>query len=126
MDSITLSTTTHHFARAPPSATVFAPFVSPRSVAMDLLAQEIARKRKAKAEEFGGAKYARKSQINAVREAKLRAEEEEERRARLGAHAEAETTAVGGTTAPASDGTQTRATDTAAREVRTPPREIEP
>ena len=93
---------------------------------MDLLAQEIARKRKAKAEEFGGAKYARKSQINAVREAKLRAEEEEERRARLGAHAEAETTAVGDTTAPASDGTQTRATETAAREVRTPPREIEP
>lgn len=93
---------------------------------MDLLAQEIARKRKAKAEEFGGAKYARKSQINAVREAKLRAEEEEERRARLGAHAKAETTAAGDTTAPASDGTQTRATDTAAREVRTPPREIEP
>ena len=58
MDSITLSTTTHHVARAPPSATVFAPFVSPRSVAMDLLAQEIARKRKAKADEFGGAKYA--------------------------------------------------------------------
>ena len=42
---------------------------------MDLLAAEIARKRKAKAEEFGGAKYVKRSQISAAREAKIREEE---------------------------------------------------
>uniref|UniRef100_A0A7S0I8M3 Uncharacterized protein n=1 Tax=Micromonas pusilla TaxID=38833 RepID=A0A7S0I8M3_MICPS len=47
---------------------------------MDLLAAEIARKRKAKAEEFGGAKYVKRSQISAAREAKIREEEEEEAR----------------------------------------------
>ena len=49
---------------------------------MDLLAAEIARKRKAKAEEFGGAKYVKRSQISAAREAKIREEEEAEARAK--------------------------------------------
>ena len=42
---------------------------------MDILAQEIARKRKANAEAFGGEKYVKRGHLNAVREARLRAEE---------------------------------------------------
>ena len=49
---------------------------------MDLLAAEIARKRKAKADEFGGSKYVKRSQIVAVREGKIRDEEEAEARAK--------------------------------------------
>ena len=49
---------------------------------MDLLAAEIARKRKAKADEFGGSKYVKRSQIVAVREGKIRSEEEAEARAK--------------------------------------------
>ena len=49
---------------------------------MDLLAAEIARKRKAKADEFGGSKYVKRSQIVAVREGKIRVEEEAEARAK--------------------------------------------
>ena len=54
---------------------------------MDLLKAELERKRKAKAEEFGGQKYVKKAHITAVREAKLRKEEEEERRAKRDATA---------------------------------------
>ena len=50
--------------------------------AMDLLKAEIERKRKAKQEEFGGNKYVKRSHITAVREAKLREEEEAEWRAK--------------------------------------------
>ena len=49
---------------------------------MDLLAAEIARKRKAKTDEFGGSKYVKRSQIVAVREGKIRDEEEAEARAK--------------------------------------------
>ena len=51
---------------------------------MDLLKAEIARKRKAKQDEFGGSKYVKRSQITAVREAKLRQEEEDEWRSKHG------------------------------------------
>lgn len=51
---------------------------------MDLMKAEIARKRKAKQDEFGGQKYVKKSQITAVREGKLRGEEEAEWRAKHG------------------------------------------
>ena len=42
---------------------------------MDFLKAELEKKRKARAEEFGGQKYVKKAQITAVREAKLREEE---------------------------------------------------
>ena len=54
-------------------------------VVMDLLKAEIERKRKAKADEFGGHKYVKRSHITAVRAAKLREEEEAERGAKGGA-----------------------------------------
>jgi hypothetical protein len=43
---------------------------------MDFLKAELERKKKLRAEEFGGKKYVKKSEITAVREGKLRAEEE--------------------------------------------------
>lgn len=64
---------------------VAAPLAPARSTpAMDLLKAEIERKRKAKAEEFGGNKYVKRSHITAVREGKLRAEEEQEWRLKHG------------------------------------------
>lgn len=51
---------------------------------MDVLKAEIERKRKAKQDEFGGKKYVKRSQITAVREGKLRQEEENEWRAKHG------------------------------------------
>lgn len=51
---------------------------------MDVLKAEIERKRKAKQDEFGGKKYVKRSHITAVREGKLRQEEEAEWRAKHG------------------------------------------